>query len=82
MVLKYHGSLHRYIQDEMEFMYFSSLGAIYQYVIKIEQKIKQKTWKFGPGNPHNKIQERAAPTCKTKDREKTNNLRITSPSRK
>jgi hypothetical protein len=51
MVLKYHGSLHRYIHIEMEFLDISSLGAAYRYAIKIEQKLKQKTQQFGPGNP-------------------------------
>jgi hypothetical protein len=51
LVLKYHFSLHRYIQTEMEFMDISSLGATYQYVVEIEQKLKQKTWQFGPRNP-------------------------------
>jgi hypothetical protein len=43
MVLKYRSALHRYIQTEMEFMDISSLGATYRYVVKIEQKVKQKT---------------------------------------
>jgi hypothetical protein len=51
LVLKYHGGLHRYIKSEMEFMDISSLGTAYRYVIKIEKKLKQKTQKFGPGNP-------------------------------
>jgi hypothetical protein len=51
LVLKYHGALHRYIHTKMEFMYISSLGATYRYVVKIEQKLKQKTWQFGPRNP-------------------------------
>jgi hypothetical protein len=51
MVLKYHSALHRYIQIEMEFMDIPSLGATYRYVVKIEQKLKQKMRKFGPGNP-------------------------------
>jgi hypothetical protein len=51
LVLKYHDSLHRYIQAEMEFLDISSLGAAYRYAIKIEQKLKQKMQKFGPGNP-------------------------------
>jgi hypothetical protein len=50
-VLKYHGALHRYIQTEMEFLDISSLGVAYRYVVKIEQKLKQKTRQFGPGNP-------------------------------
>jgi hypothetical protein len=34
----------------MEFLDISSLGATYQYAIKIEKKLKQKTRQFGPGN--------------------------------
>jgi hypothetical protein len=51
LVLKYHGTLHRYIQTEMEFLDISSLGVAYRYAVKIEQKLKQKTQQFGPGNP-------------------------------
>jgi hypothetical protein len=43
--------MHRYIQAEMEFLDMSSLATTYQYAVKIEQKLKQKTRKFGPGNP-------------------------------
>jgi len=42
LVLKYHGCLHRYIQDEMEFQDISSLGTTYRYAVKIQQKFKQK----------------------------------------
>ena len=38
---QYRGALHIYIQTEMEFLDISSLGAAYQYVVKIEQKLKQ-----------------------------------------
>jgi hypothetical protein len=42
-----------------------------------------KRWgNLGLGSPHNKIQEREAPTHKTKDREKIDSIRTTSPSRK
>jgi hypothetical protein len=51
LVLKYCGDLHRYIHIEMEFLDISSLGAAYCYAVKIEQKLKQKTRQFGPGNP-------------------------------
>jgi hypothetical protein len=51
LLLKYHGSIHRYIKTEMEFLDISSLGVAYRYVVKIEEKLKQKTQKFGPGNP-------------------------------
>jgi hypothetical protein len=36
----------------------------------------------GLGTPHNKIQERATPTYKTKDKEKMESIRKTRPSRK
>jgi hypothetical protein len=48
MVLKYRGGVHQYIQAKMEFFDISSLGVAYRYVVQIEQKIKQKMWKFGP----------------------------------
>jgi hypothetical protein len=51
LVLKYCGDLHRYIQVEMEFLDISSLGMAYRYVVKIEQKLKQKMQQFGSGNP-------------------------------
>jgi hypothetical protein len=35
----------------MEFLDISSLGVAYRYAVKIEQKLKQKTRQFGPGNP-------------------------------
>jgi hypothetical protein len=47
----YCGSLHIYIQTEMEFLDISSLREAYRYAVKIEQKLKQKTQKFGPRNP-------------------------------
>ena len=36
LVRKYHDCLHKYIQDEMEFLNISSLGMAYRYTIKIE----------------------------------------------
>ena len=50
MVLKYHSCLHRYIQEEMEFLDIFSLGTAYQYAAKIEQKFKQKKQDFGSVN--------------------------------
>ena len=50
LVLKYHDGMHRYIEDEMDFLDISSLGVAYRYGVKIKQKLKQKTWQFGPGN--------------------------------
>jgi hypothetical protein len=51
LVLKYHNCLHKYIQDEMEFLDISSLGTTYRYTVKIEQKFKQKKRDFGSVNP-------------------------------
>jgi hypothetical protein len=50
LVLKYHICLHRYIQEEMEFLDISSLGTTYQYAAKIEQKFKQKKQKVPPNH--------------------------------
>jgi hypothetical protein len=50
-VLKYHGALHRYIQNKMKFLDISSLCAAYRYAIKIERKVKKKMRQFGLGNP-------------------------------
>jgi hypothetical protein len=51
LVLKYCGTLHRYIQTEMEFMDISSLGVAYRYAVKIEQKFKhQNKREFGSAN--------------------------------
>ena len=82
LVLKYRGDLHRYIHTEMEFLDISSLGVAYWYAVKIKQKLKQKTWQFGPGNPSQKSQERAAPTHQTKRKENMDNIKTTSPSQK
>ena len=50
LVLKYHDSLHKYIQDKMEFLDISPLGTAYQYAVKVEQKFKQKKRDFGSVN--------------------------------
>ena len=50
LVLKYRSCLHRYIQEEMEFLDISSLGTAYRYAAKIEQKFKQKKRDFGYEN--------------------------------
>ena len=42
LVLKYHSCLHKYIQEEMEFLNVSLLGTTYQYAAKIEHKFEQK----------------------------------------
>ena len=50
LVLKYHVYLHKYIQEEIEFLNISSLGTAYRYAVKVEQKFKQKKWYFGSVN--------------------------------
>jgi hypothetical protein len=50
LVLKYRICLHRYIQEEMEFLNISSLVVAYRYATKIKQKFKQKKRDFGSVN--------------------------------
>jgi hypothetical protein len=50
LVLKYRNCLHRYIQEEMEFLDISLLVAAYRYAAKIEHKFKQKKRYFGYAN--------------------------------
>ena len=50
LVLKYRNCLQRYIQEEMEFLNISLLGAAYRYAAKIEHKFKQKKRDFGSAN--------------------------------
>jgi hypothetical protein len=69
-VLKYRGALHRYIQTEMEFLDISSLGAAYRYAVKIEQKLKQKTRQFGPGNPSQQNPGKGGPNPQNKGQRK------------
>jgi hypothetical protein len=69
-VLKYRGGLHRYIQAEMEFLDISSLGMAYRYVVKIEQKLKQKMRQFGPGNPSHQKQVKGSPNPQNKGQRK------------
>jgi hypothetical protein len=40
LVLKYRRALHRYIQNEMDFLDISSLGVANRYVVKIEKKFR------------------------------------------
>jgi hypothetical protein len=54
--------MHRYIQIEMDFLDISSLGMTYQYAIKIEKKLKQKTHAtIGSGNPSQQKQGKGSP---------------------
>jgi hypothetical protein len=54
----------------MEFLDISSLGATYRYVIKIEQKLKQKTRQFGLGNPSKKNPRNGGPNPQNKGQNK------------
>ena len=47
LILKYRGCLHKYIQEEIQFLSIPLLGAAYRYAVKVEQKLKQKKRDFG-----------------------------------
>jgi hypothetical protein len=49
---------------------------------KLSRSSNKRCDNLGLGTPHNKIQERVAPTHRTKDRENMDSIRTTSPSRK
>ena len=66
LVLKYHDYLHRYIQTEMNFVDIASLGATYRYVVKIEQKFKQKRREFGSANSSQLKQGKNGPNPQNK----------------
>jgi hypothetical protein len=65
-MIEYRIGLYRYIQAEMEFLYISSLGAAYRYVVKIEQKLKKNMRQFGPGNPSQKNPGKGGPNPQNK----------------
>jgi hypothetical protein len=50
----------------MEFLDISSLCVAYRYVVKIEQKLKQKTRQFGHGNPSQKKPGKGNPNPQNK----------------
>jgi hypothetical protein len=54
----------------MEFLDISSLGVAYRYAIKIEQKLKQKTRQFGPGNPSQQKPGKGGPNPQNKGQSK------------
>jgi hypothetical protein len=54
----------------MEFLDISSLGATYRYVVKIEQKLKQKTRQFESGNPSQKKPGKGGPNPQNKGQSK------------
>jgi hypothetical protein len=70
LVLKYRGDMHRYIQAEIEFLDISSLGVTYRYVVKIKQKLKQKTQQFGHGNSPKKKPGKGGPNPQKKGQSK------------
>jgi hypothetical protein len=54
----------------MEFLDISSLGTAYRYVVKIEQKLKQKMQKFEPGNPSQQNPGKGSPNLQNKGQSK------------
>jgi hypothetical protein len=79
LVLKYRSCLHRYIQEEMEFLDISSLGVAYRYAAKIEQKFKQKKRDFGSANQK---QGKGTPKPQNKGPSQGGEPRITRQSHK
>jgi hypothetical protein len=66
LVLKYRGTLQRYIQTEMDFLDISSLCVTYRYVVKIEQKFKhQNKREFGSINPQQPKYDKDGPNKKS-----------------
>jgi hypothetical protein len=78
----YRGALHRYILTEMEFLDISSLARPTDMSSKSSRNSNKRPTNLGLGTPHNKRQERVAPTHRKKDREKMDSINTTSPSRK
>ena len=81
LVMKYHRALHRYIQTEMSFLYISSIGVAYRYVVKIEQKFRHHIkWDFRSTNtqkpkyekdgPNNQLPENQSKSQEKKGHEK------------
>ena len=54
----------------MDFLDISSLRAAYQYAFKIEQKLKNETWKFCPRNPSHQKQLKSNPNPQNKGNRK------------
>jgi hypothetical protein len=54
----------------MEFLDISSLGATYQYDVKIEQKLKQKTRHFRSASPSQQKQGKGSPNFYNKGKSK------------
>jgi hypothetical protein len=65
-VIKYRYGMHRYIQEETEFLYISSLGTTYRYAVKIEKNLKQKLRQFGSRNPSRKKHIKGSPNLYNK----------------
>ena len=52
LILQYRSGIHQYIRTEMDFLDISSLGSAYRYVVKIEEKFRQKNKRdSGPAHP-------------------------------
>jgi hypothetical protein len=78
LVLKYCNILHRYIQAEHFFSTFHPWERPTNLTSKSSKSSNKRRNNLVLGTPHNKSQERVAPTCRTKDIEKMDCLRKTS----
>ena len=73
LVLKYRGFLHKYIQTKRDFLDILSLGVAYRYVVKIEQKFKQRNRRdFGYVNASKQKASKGIPNTQTKGPSKDN----------
>jgi hypothetical protein len=83
LVLKYRGTLHKYIQTKMNFLKISSLDVTYRYVVKIENKFKHQNKRefsyanpkqpnYGKNDPNNHPSENNSKPHKKKGNEKVN----------
>jgi hypothetical protein len=54
----------------MEFLDISSLGVAYRYVVKIKQKLKQKTWTIWAWEPLTKKSRKGCPNPQNKGQRK------------
>jgi hypothetical protein len=88
LVLKYHGVIHRYIQNEMDFLEISSRDVSYRYIIKIEKTFKhQNKWEFRYANPQQPKYDKddpnkQSPKNQSKAQEKKGHMKMKKDTRK
>jgi hypothetical protein len=66
-------------RPKWNFLDISSLGATYRYVVKIEQKLKQKTRQFGPRNPSQQKSGKGGPNSQNKGQRKDGQYQDNQP---